>query len=80
MQQPLCRAPMYFPRDNCFRKASVLATDVAVGDPMAYVAVCKVHFRQAMTRGLQRAAKLQPGYRIPVMVLPLDTAAPSPSA
>jgi len=67
-----CRAPLAF-GDACFRHASVLSTDVDASDPAGFVPVCKVHLREAITRGLERAAERPAGYRTPVMILPLDT-------
>lgn len=75
--QLMCQAPLVFRYAQCHRRASVLSTDVARGDPYAYTPVCKVHLRQAITRGLQRAASHPAGYRVPIMILPLDEAPPS---
>jgi hypothetical protein len=68
----MCRAPLYVSREQCFRRASVLVTDVEPRDQLAYIPVCKVHLRQAITRGLVRAASRPAGYRMPIMILPLD--------
>jgi hypothetical protein len=75
-EPPMCRAPLYnLPGESCFRHAALLSTDVDPKDPHGYVPVCKVHHRLAISDGLRRMVQQPAGYRVPMLILPLDTAA-----
>jgi hypothetical protein len=57
----------------CRQKAFVLVTDVHANNIHGYSPVCYPHMQQAITRGLRRARAERPGYRQPVLLIPLDS-------
>jgi hypothetical protein len=57
----------------CSRRAIALVTDMEQRNLEGYAPVCISHVMTAVSNGLARGRREAPGYRRPLMLIPLDS-------